>query len=105
MDQSDRDTLEAFANRLRRRFPRAEVRAFGSRARGEGKTDSDLDVCVVLERVNPDVRAEVSDIAWEIGFDRDVVISTVVFSRQQFLHGPCSVSPLVGAIREQGVAA
>ena len=105
MKQFDRDTLQAFAKRLRQRFPRAEVLAFGSRARGEATTDSDLDVCVVLARFSPKIRAEVSDIAWRVGFDRDVVISTIVFSREQFLRGPCSVSPLVGAIREQGVAA
>ena len=57
--------------------------------------ESDLDVCVVLDALGPESRLRISDIAWEIGFAAGIVISTVVFEREQFENGPYSVSPLV----------
>jgi hypothetical protein len=45
------------------------------------------------------------DIAWEVGFENDIVISTVTFSREEFENGPCSASPLVRNILKEGVAA
>ena len=50
-------------------------------------------------------RALVSEIAWEAGFDAGVVISTIVFTREEFENGPPSASPLVQAIRLEGIAA
>jgi len=46
-----------------------------------------------------------SDVAWEVGFERDVLIATVVFTSEMFEHGPASVGPLVRTILEEGVAA
>ena len=46
----DSQILETFATQVRQHFPEARIWAFGSRARGEGTWESDLDVCVVLDR-------------------------------------------------------
>ena len=64
-----------------------------------------MDICVVLEQMDANIRAIISDIAWEVGFEREVVISTVVFSKEMFEHGRCSASSLVRTIREEGIAA
>jgi predicted nucleotidyltransferase len=76
-----------------------------ARARGDAEPDSDLDVCVVIRQRTEAARTEISDIAWEVGFEHSLVITTVVFSQDEFEHGPCSVSPLVSAVHEEGVAA
>ncbi|QQE64309.1 hypothetical protein GFS31_09890 [Leptolyngbya sp. BL0902] len=46
-----------------------------------------------------------SDIAWEIGFQHGVVITTVKYSRQQFESSPHKASPLVHSILEEGIVA
>lgn len=102
----DQSLLSTFAQKVRERFPGAEIRAFGSRARGEARWDSDLDVCVVLDRsVTTSIRAWISDVAWEVGFDADRIITTLVFDLEAFEHGPASASPLVAAIHRDGVPA
>jgi predicted nucleotidyltransferase len=105
MLERDRIILEQFAARVRVLYPEARIWAFGSRTRGDAGTDSDLDVCVVLSHVDADIRTIISDIAWEVGFDQDLFISTVVFSTEMFERGRCSASSLVQTIREEGVVA
>jgi len=105
MHERDRETLRMFAARVREFHPTARIWAFGSRTRGEAKSESDLDVCVVLDQVDANIRRQISDLAWEIGFDQDLVISTVVFSVEMFERGRCSASGLVQTVRQEGVAA
>lgn len=105
LSAADQECTETFTHSLRQVYPDALIWTFGSRARGEGTPESDLDICVVLNEVNWESRKAVSDLAWQVGFRRDRLVSTVVFSRKEFDHGPMSASPLVSSIREEGVPA
>ncbi len=104
MKDRDKQVLQEFAQQLRLRFPNAELWAFGSRARGDDVRESDLDVCVVVDQLDEEQDREISGIAWEVGFAKDIVISTVTFSRQEFTTGPLAVSPIVTSILHDGVA-
>ena len=93
MKPMHRRLLEEFAAKVRTRYPEARVRAFGSCARGTATKESDLDICVVLHRMQPEDRLTISDIA------------TVVFSAEDFENGPVSAGPLLDSIRNEGVQA
>jgi|SRR5512134_1474773 predicted nucleotidyltransferase len=103
MTDRDRYILERFAAGVRQRFPEARIWAFGSRVRGDSTWESDLDVCVVLDELPYGDRHTIWDIAWEVGFEHDVLISAVAYSRDEFEQGPCSESPLVLNILQEGV--
>ena len=105
LSEQDKKICIAFAKRIRENFPEAKIWAFGSRARGDASTESDLDVCVVLDKLDDVLDTTIMDIAWEIGFENDVVISTVTYSREEFEKGPCSESGLVQNILDYGIAA
>ncbi|NBC16079.1 MAG: nucleotidyltransferase domain-containing protein [Bacteroidetes bacterium] len=106
MSPEDRHILNAFAAAVRERFPDADVLGFGSRVRGEARWDSDLDVCVIVDRpVDWRLRRRLGDIADDIGFSHDRIISLIVYQRAQLEQGPLSASPLVATIREEGVPA
>ncbi len=105
MKDKDRRILEQFAGRVRALFPDVRLWAFGSRARGEAQWESDLDVCIVLEKVDQHTDRLIRDIAWEVGFENDRVITTVVMDREEFERGPMSASTLVANILQQGVRA
>lgn len=105
MSAEDRSLLEELARLVRAEFADAQIWAYGSRVRGDATQESDFDVCVVIDHVSPSVRGRINDLAWEVGFERDVVVAPVVISREMFDHGPLSVSPLVKTIRSDGVAA
>ena len=100
----DRTILNQFATKVRQQSPDAQIWAFGSRARGDARPDSDLDICVVVGSLEPTVKKTISHIAWEIGFHHERLITTVKYSRKQFSQGPCAISPLVQTIRREGIA-
>jgi uncharacterized protein len=105
MSDRDHQILREFSARVRQQFPEAQIWAFGSRARGDAQPDSDLDICVVIDNLSHSTWKAISHIAWEIGFENDLLITTVKYSRQQFESSPYSVSPLIKNILREGVAA
>jgi predicted nucleotidyltransferase len=80
-----------------------DLRVFGSRARGDATPDSDLDVFIELEACTPELRERISEIAWEVGFEMDRVISTVVTTRTELEHGAMGANPLILSVEREGV--
>jgi predicted nucleotidyltransferase len=102
---SDRAILQELAEKLREVEPRARIWAFGSRARGTARPDSDLDVCVVVPHTSRELRSRIRKRAWEVAFEHGIVIPTVILSEESFERGPMSASTLVANILDEGVAA
>ncbi len=105
MSTHDKAILKAFAERVKSLYSGAHVRAFGSRARGDATWESDYDVLVLLPEVNEIAEKAIRDIAWEIGFTNDRVITTIIMELYQFEHGPMAESTLVKNILREGVEA
>lgn len=81
----EKAALDALSAWLRARFGArlVELTLFGSRARGEGHEDSDLDVAVVVEGLTS---AEGREIAWFCGdllTAHNVIVSTFAVSRER----------------------
>ena len=101
---NDRKIAAELKRRLLQSFPLLDVRVFGSRARGEAGFDSDLDVFILVEQCNPAQRRQIAEIAWEVGFEMDRIISTVVATPDQLEKGGLGASPLILNIEREGVA-
>ena len=105
MDQHDKKVLLAFARAVREKYPEARIWAFGSRARGNPSPFSDFDICVVLNKLDEAIDKIIIDIAWHIGYENDILISTVTFPEDAFENGPISASPIIKSILRNGIAA
>lgn len=93
-----------FQHRLAEIVPVRTLLVFGSRARGDAAPGSDLDLFIELEEATPEIRARISELAWEVGFEIDRVISTVVASRDDPEKGAMGANPLLLNVEREGVA-
>ncbi|MFZ2631665.1 MAG: nucleotidyltransferase domain-containing protein [Desulfosalsimonadaceae bacterium] len=104
MNIKDLEIVNRLKTRLQERVKLHQVIMFGSRARGDAESDSDMDVLVVLnEPVSRQSKKIVSDNAWEIGFDAGILVMPIVVSRDSWENGPDRVSLLARAVREEGM--
>jgi len=103
MASSDRQTALEFKQRVLALVPILEFCVFGSRARGDTTPESDLDVFLVVDHIDIDLRERIPEVAWEVGFENDVVLSTFVVTVDQLEHGPMGISPIVRKIEEKGI--
>ncbi|GAK57585.1 DNA polymerase beta domain protein region [Candidatus Vecturithrix granuli] len=105
MNRRDKRILGQFATLVRQHFPEARIWAFGSRVNGSATEESDLDICVVVHAKDETIKRHIRDVSWQVGFDHDRLISTIIYSDEEFERGPCLFSPIVKTILREGVAA
>ncbi len=81
-----------------------DFRIFGSRARGDMDEYSDMDVFIEIPYLDKDLKEQIFDISWEIGFEYSRVISVLIFTKDKFEKALKRESPIVINILHEGVA-
>ena len=104
LTKKEEQALFKLKEELQKKYKIFDFKLYGSKARGTDEPDSDIDVMVELEEVNPDVRRKTSEIVAEINLEYDCFISIIWFSRKELEEGPMSESPLYKAILREGIA-
>lgn len=104
MESLDLKIMEEFRSGLEAIIPVLDLRIFGSRARDDARDDSDLDVFIKVADLDRSLRERIHDLAWEIGFKYDRVISTFVVTEAQIQSGALGASPLLSKVMEEGLA-
>lgn len=103
IDQKDYEIAEKLINRLSKIVQLVDFRVFGSRARGEGDEYSDLDIFIEVETLNEELEEKIRDIIWEVSLENCIMISPLIFTREEVEDSPLRASPLVRNIIEEGI--
>ncbi len=90
---------------LKERFSVKEVILFGSKARGDGDQESDIDLLLLTAKpLHWKERHEIVDALFEVEIKHDVVISIIVNTFHDWNEGICTVLPIHEEINREGVA-
>lgn len=108
MDNKDKLLILEFKKRLP---PDAErhlkrIIVFGSRARGEAREDSDLDVIVLVDKKTSELEKTLDDTAYGIMWDNDFkpIISLKVFSEAEFYDATKKGFSFYRHVEKEGVS-
>jgi hypothetical protein len=79
------------------------ITLYGSQAREEASQESDIDLFIVVHRDTPALRKRLSDLAWQVQFQHDVVISDVIRSEDQLSRMQSMRFPYYRNIEQEGI--
>ena len=99
--------LAAFVARLRQELPEQviEIRLFGSEARGEASSESDIDVLIVVQPDAARVSLEdrIIDIAFDVNLAFGVYISPRVVTRGILEHPIWGETPFIKNVARESI--
>jgi predicted nucleotidyltransferase len=106
LSEQEAAALSAFAEALRARFgdQLMDVLLFGSRARGDAKPDSDIDVLVILVTPAPNAFSDARGLGFDILLTYGVFLSIRVMSKQQWQELADMDSLFYRNLRRDGVS-
>jgi len=103
--QREKKAIELFKARLTERLPdeKVELLLYGSKARGDDRRGSDIDLMVLLKSDAQDVVDEVYETVTETQLKTDVCMSLKPVSRKRFATWIRKRTPFICNVLEDGV--
>lgn len=103
MKQKDYEVARIVKERLSRIVQLIDLKIYGSRARGNADEDSDLDVFIEVGYLDKVLEEKIYEVSWEVGFENNMFISPLIFTRYEIEESPLRISPIVENINKEGV--
>ena len=94
--------VEQIRQTIRQAEPTATTILYGSEARGDARPDSDIDLLVLLEGDERDLKREdkLSGMLYNLELSSGVIISPMIMLRKQWEHRPFKTPFYVNVINE-----
>lgn len=102
--KKEEDILKLIRKTIRTTDPEAKVILYGSRARGDNKQDSDIDLLILLdkEKITRADEKRIKYPLYDIEFETGKIISPLVMSKRKWekIH---RITPLYENVQKEGI--
>jgi len=102
MNEKEKKIINQFKSQLLKNVSVVDFRLFGSRAKGISREFSDYDFFIVVEDNSPEVIKRIRDIAWEVAFEHNTFINTVILSYPE-IEGRMKHSTIYQMVQKEGI--
>ena len=100
----EREILKKIKKTVRSKAPNAKVILYGSRARGDNRSDSDIDILILLDskKLTREDEKRVKYPLYDIEFDTGMIISALVLTKSDW-ESKHKISPFYDNVSREGV--
>lgn len=105
LNKIEKQSVMEFRGRLLNKLGKEviSVRLFGSKARGDFRKDSDIDLLVILRNTSSKKKDIIYDIASEILLSSGIDLSVKVFDLKEFYHFKSIPTVFIQNIEREGI--
>lgn len=98
-------TLTDYVQQVTTHYPQdlLSITLYGSQARGDAHPESDIDLFLVVQDNTPTLREAFHDLAWQVQFKHDMVISDIIRSQEQAHQMQAQRFPYYQNIEKEGI--
>ena len=89
--------------RIIEKYAISEMKLFGSTVRGDRRKDSDIDVFVILPRIDRNIEEDLFDIAYDLELEYDCLIDLIIFGEENLAAGVAK-TPFYQTVLSEGLA-
>ncbi|MHB8231962.1 MAG: nucleotidyltransferase domain-containing protein [bacterium] len=84
-------------------YPDAELILFGSKARGDFNEDSDVDVLILVDKINNYSESKISDIIYNVIFKYGIPLNETIAEKGLLKNSWTSQIPFYSNVNKEGV--
>lgn len=103
LKQNELIAINKFKEVISKKYNLVQLKLFGSKAKGNFDKESDIDLFVILDNCNWKIEKEVYELCFEIGLEYNVLLSPIIYSKNEFEDKLTKATPFYKIIEREGI--